>query len=55
LHDYLQLHFADEGDLTSNFAMFIPHPRTEVSNMDQTVEEAGLHPRGMLYVQDLDT
>lgn len=55
LHDYLQIHFADEGDLTTNFAMFIPHPKMEISNMDQTVEEAGLHPRGMLYVQDLDT
>jgi FAS-associated factor 2 len=55
LHDYLKLNFVDEGDLTTNFAMFIPHPRTEISNMEQTVEEAGLHPRGMLYVQDLDT
>jgi FAS-associated factor 2 len=40
LNEYLKLHFADEGDLTTNFAMFIPHPRTEIANMEQTVEEA---------------
>lgn len=40
LHDYVTLHFADEGDLTTHFAMFIPHPRTEISDMSQTVEES---------------
>jgi len=55
LYDYLTLQFYDEGDVTKNFSVFIPHPRTEINDMEQTIEGAGLFPRGMLYVQDLDT
>lgn len=64
LFDFLKLQFGEQhaaqlvndadAALISNFSVSTHFPKVELTNTSQTVEEAGLYPRGMLYVQDLD-
>lgn len=58
IYDFLRLHFADiAGDGVNpieNFSVATHFPKVELTDMERTIEEVGLHPRGMLYVQDLD-
>jgi len=42
------------GGKITNFSICTHFPKVELTDMTQTIESAGLHPRGMLYVQDLD-
>jgi len=44
----------DEGDITKNFAVSTQYPKMEITDKTQTIQALGLHPRGMLYVQDTD-
>ena len=37
IHDYLSIHFADEGDVTKNFSMCTHFPKVEVTDLTQTV------------------
>lgn len=52
--DYLLVYFYDQQLDISNISLATHFPKVELSDMTQTVEAAGLHPRGMLYVQNLD-
>lgn len=38
IHDYLSIHFADEGDVTKNFSMCTHFPKVEVTDLTQSVE-----------------
>uniref|UniRef100_A0A7S3MDT0 UBX domain-containing protein n=1 Tax=Spumella elongata TaxID=89044 RepID=A0A7S3MDT0_9STRA len=57
LYDYLTLVFhetpEDEKKIV-HFSVSTQFPKLELTDMTQTIEAVGLHPRGMLYVQDLD-
>jgi len=55
IFDYLTLYFFDNGDTVSNFSVNMNYPKMELTDMDKTISELGLHPRGMLYVNDLDS
>ena len=54
LFDFLSIHFADNDIDIKNFAVGTNFPKKNFEDMDKTVEEEGLHPRGMLFVIDLD-
>lgn len=57
LFDYLTLTFSEvpeEEHKIVHFSVCTQFPKLELSDMSQTIEAVGLHPRGMLYVQDLD-
>lgn len=67
----MTLHFFDNGDTVKNFSVNMNYPKMELTEMTKTVLELvsclystpmlshvlfqGLHPRGMLYVNDLDS
>jgi hypothetical protein len=46
--------FYEEGDVTSHFSVCTSYPKVELDDMEKTLEEMGLVPRSMLFVQDLD-
>ena len=54
LFDFLSIHFADNGIEIKNFAVGTNFPKKNFEDMDSTIESEGLHPRGMLFVIDLD-
>lgn len=55
IHDFLQIYFFDNQIEVKNFSVSTNYPKRELSNeRATTIEDAGLHPRGMLFVQDLD-
>jgi FAS-associated factor 2 len=54
IYDYLTLYFADNGVAVTNFVVSTHFPKQNLEDMSATVQDLGLHPRGMLYVQDLD-
>ncbi|KAJ1425463.1 thioredoxin-like protein [Ochromonadaceae sp. CCMP2298] len=57
IFDFLILHFdslSGESEGVLNFSLCTHFPKVELTEMDQTIEQVGLHPRGMLFVMDLD-
>ena len=54
LFDFLSIHFADNEIEIKNFAVGTNFPKKNFEDMDSTIELEGLHPRGMLFVIDLD-
>ena len=54
IYDYLHLYFAENHIEVTNFTVSTHFPKQNLENMSATVQDLGLHPRGMLYVQDLD-
>ena len=56
VHEWMEVHFYSIESTTSNFSLSTAHPKVELtgSHLTSTLEAAGLFPRGMLYVQDLD-
>lgn len=54
IFDYLSIHFADNNLDIKNFAVATNFPKKKFEEMDSTIEAEGLHPRGMLFVTDLD-
>eukprot|EP01036_Dinobryon_divergens_P027762 gene27762-36584_t len=54
IFEFLSVHFFESGDEIRNFAVSTHFPKMDVTDLSQTIESLSLHPRGMLYVQDLD-
>ena len=54
IYDYLHLYFAENNIEVTNFMVSTHFPKQNLEDMAATVQDLGLHPRGMLYVQDLD-
>ena len=54
--NFLHIHFSESGvgSGIKNFALSTNYPKKQMENMEATLEAEGLHPRGMLFVQDLD-
>ena len=52
--DFLAIYFADNGISISNFAISTSYPKKTLENFGETMDSAGLSPRAMLMVQDLD-
>ena len=50
----LEIHFADNDLEIGNFSVGTNFPKKNFEDMGSTVEAEGLHPRGMLFVIDLD-
>lgn len=46
------VHFSDTSSEVKNFSVSTHAQKQEDNQL--TIEEVGLHPRGMLYVADLD-
>lgn len=57
VYDFLTVHFADSQwlGIVKNFSVTTHFPKQELDDMNLTLEDVGLYPRGMLYVQDLDS
>lgn len=54
IFDYLEVHFEDNGHEVNNFSVGTNFPKKNFEDMESTIEAEGLHPRGMLFVIDLD-
>ena len=54
IYDYFHLYFAENKIEVTNFTVSTHFPKQNLENMSATIQDLGLHPRGMLYVQDLD-
>ena len=70
LREWLDVHLADSADTDTdthtntdtatpanhctNYSLSTAYPKTELADPSATLESYGLHPRGMLYVVDLD-
>lgn len=54
VYDFLAIHFDNNNLPINNFIFGTNYPKRDLDNLEMTVEEAGLHPRGMLFVRDLD-
>ena len=52
--DFLEIHFAKNKLDITNFSVGTNYPKKNFEDMDSTIEAEGLHPRGMLFVIDLD-
>lgn len=52
--DFLTLHFEDTGANISRFAVSTNYPKRQLDDSAMTIEEAGLYPRGVLFVNDLN-
>lgn len=55
LYDFLSVHFADNDIAIENFMVSTNFPKKDLTDRGMTVAEAGLHPRGALFVHNLDT
>jgi hypothetical protein len=55
IYDFLTIHFDANGINVTNFVVSTTFPKADLHDMTATVHNLGLHPRGMLYVQDLDS
>lgn len=55
LYDYLSVHFADTKSEVNNFSVSTHFPKVELTDMTASIDTVGLFPRGMLFVQNLDT
>eukprot|EP01038_Epipyxis_sp_PR26KG_P014982 gene14982-20155_t len=54
IFDFLTLHFGQSNSPIVNFSVSKNYPKVELNDPVMTLESLDLHPRGMLYVQDLD-
>lgn len=48
LFDYVDV----QEKVGQDFSLFTAHPKTDIANSGQTLEEAGLVPRAAIMVQD---
>jgi FAS-associated factor 2 len=55
IYDFLTIHFDANGINVTNFVVSTTFPKADLHDMTATVHNLGLHPRGMLYIQDLDS
>jgi len=55
VYDFLTVHFADNNIAIENFMVSTNFPKKDLRDMLLTVEEVGLHPRGALFVHNLDS
>lgn len=56
IFDFLLVHFVDvDGNFDMQFSVSTHFPKMELTDMEQTVEDLSLFPRGVLYVQDLNS
>jgi len=53
LADFLELYLS-ENNIEMRILMSTNFPKRDLTDMNMTVDEAGLFPRGVLFVQDLD-
>eukprot|EP00605_Chrysophyceae_sp_TOSAG23-4_P000512 GSChrysophyteH1.ASY1.ANO1.574.1 assembled CDS len=55
LRNWLDVYFAENDSISiANYTLCTSFPKKEVTELTASLESLGLHPRGMLYVQDLD-
>eukprot|EP01041_Mallomonas_annulata_P007510 gene7510-15368_t len=54
VYDYLTVYFDDNKMEIKNFVVSTNYPKRQMDDMSMNMELAGLYPRGMLFVQDLD-
>jgi FAS-associated factor 2 len=55
IFDYLDVYFADSSqESVTHYSVSTSYPKVELKEMSATVESCGLHPKGMLFVHDLD-
>jgi FAS-associated factor 2 len=55
LYDFLAVHFADNDIPITNFMVSTNFPKKDLTDKSQTLVEVGLHPRGALFVHNLDS
>ena len=55
LFDWLDVYFNDTASITTvNYSLSTAFPKVELTDLAATLDSYGLHPKAMLYVQDLD-
>jgi hypothetical protein len=54
IFDYLEVYFNENNIAVSNFTVGTNFPKKNFVDMETTIEGEGLHPKGMLFVIDLD-
>ena len=54
LTNWLDVHLADSDTTLQNYVLSTAYPKKELTDGEATFESLGLHPRGMLYMADLD-
>lgn len=55
LYDYLAVHFADNDIPIENFMVSTNFPKRDLTDKTLSVADVGLHPRGALFVHNLDS
>jgi len=55
LYDFLTVYFADTNNDVTTFSVSTHFPKVELKDMNSSIEAVGLFPRGMLFVQNLDS
>mmetsp|Transcript_20432 Transcript_20432/g.34417 ORF Transcript_20432/g.34417 Transcript_20432/m.34417 type:complete len:455 (+) Transcript_20432:83-1447(+) len=55
LYDFLSVHFADNDIPIENFMVSTNFPKKDLTDKTLSVADVGLHPRGALFVHNLDT
>ena len=56
LFTWLEVLFYDKASVppTVNFSVSTAYPKVDLTDLDKTLDAYGLHPKGTLYVRDLD-
>ena len=55
LYDFLSVHFADNDIDIVNFVVSTNFPKKDLTEKSLTIADVGLHPRGALFVHNLDS